>query len=181
MLSAAAGGAEPRVQADSAVIERLEFGLTCPLPIVSSEDAPGTENGRVDIFEGEVRFVDSHQQVPAVLGVGFGVKAWARPDAAPTRITIRSLHPAFPGTGTTSQSFTSHLGPNAPMTHVFTFDLPHEATPGLWQLQALAGGRMIYSVSFKVVPPEAYSGPPLDCEHLDLLGEAPRPAGTPAA
>ncbi|WP_210410508.1 DUF3859 domain-containing protein [Oceanicola sp. D3] len=169
------------MQADSTVIERLEFGLTCPLPIVSSKDAPGTENGRVDIFEGEAQFVDSHQQVPAVLGVGFGVKAWAHEGATPMAITIRSLHPAFPGTGTTSQSFASHLGPEAPMTHIFTFDAPHEATPGLWQLQALQGQKLIYSVSFQVVPPAAYTGPPLDCEHLDLLSATPHPAGPPPA
>lgn len=169
------------MQADSRVIDQLDYGLTCPLRIVSSEAAPNTETGRVDLFEGEPEFVDSRLQVPAVLGIGFGVRAWAREGVGPLRVTIRSLHPAFPGTGTTQQSFPSLLSPDAPMTHIFTFDLPHEATPGLWQLQALEGERVLYSVTFQVVPPEAYHGPMLDCDTPQVLSLGqPQPPETAA-
>lgn len=163
------------------VIEDLEFGLTCPVRIVSSEPAPGTENGRVDIFEGELRFVDSGQIVPAVVGTSFGVRARARASMQPMRVTIRSLHPALPGTGTTSQSFMSELAPGGAMSHIFTFDLPHEATPGVWQLQALAGDLLLYSVPFQVVTPSAYHGPLLDCGDPQVISLRQTPKPEPAA
>ncbi|MFY0634398.1 MAG: DUF3859 domain-containing protein [Vannielia sp.] len=180
LLSALPAAAGPAPSMDSGAIAALEFGIVCPPRVVGSETAPGTENGRVDIFEGEPRFIDSGGMVPDTLGMSFGVRAWAQEGTAPRNVTIKSLHPRFPGTGTSEQSFGSSIAPGRPMTHIYTFDMPHEAAPGLWQLQAEAEGKLLYSVPFEVVPPAAYTGPALDCAEPPVLSRAtpaPRSAG----
>ncbi|MBY6155274.1 DUF3859 domain-containing protein [Vannielia litorea] len=179
LLGAPAALAQSRVEMDGSRLAALEFGLVCPLRTIGSREAPGTENGRIEIFEGDPRFVESHR-VPATLGASFGVRVWAREGQRRLAVTVRSLHPPFSGTGTREQSFASSIAPDAPMTHIYTFDMPHEAVPGLWQLEAMAEGSLLYSVTFEVVAPAAYQGPAPDCTDAPVLslGTAPmEPAG----
>ncbi|SIO33287.1 DUF3859 domain-containing protein [Vannielia litorea] len=181
LLSAATAAAEAGVTLDNSRIAALEYGLACPLRIVGSEAAPGTENGRVDIFDGAPQFLDTGGVVPAALGISFGVRAWAQEGAPALSVTIRSLHPPFAGTGTSVQTFASSIAAGSPMTHIYTFDMPHEAAPGLWRLEAEAEGKLLYSVPFQVVPEAAYDGPLPACDTPPVLGRAPAPRnGGPA-
>ncbi len=91
--------------------------------------------------------------MPAVIGIGFGVKAQAFDLLGEQDVSITITHPAMGDAGATSQSFASRINGAEPSLTFYQFDFDYELVTGIWQMQAMQGSTVLYRTSFEVLPP----------------------------
>ena len=153
----------------SSRIASLEAGVICPPEPIGTAPAPGTLAGVTQIIAQEPEFVATGQQVPAVLGVGFGVKAQATNANGIEPVNMVLTHPAMGRDGVTTQNFMTRISGNDPSLTFYQFDYPYELVTGTWQFTAMAGETILYTVSFEVVDPQQVPKLANVCGYLDLL------------
>ncbi|SIO33276.1 DUF3859 domain-containing protein [Vannielia litorea] len=168
-LPAAAQETSADLYINHALMAEVSYGLNCAVEIVGSLDAPGTERGRVDVFDTPPELSPLGQVVPALLGLGFGVRARAADGVSISGAIFHVIHPPFDGTGTTEQSWQASYTDKALSTHLYRFDFPYEAMTGTWVMEAVHEGELLYRIPFTVVPPEAYPGARELCDPEGLL------------
>ena len=167
-VGAAADGSTSSVSVNPAIIS-LEAGIVCPPETVGSTPAPGTIAGTTHIIEVEPPFVSNARQVPAVLGIGFGVKSQTSVAGGLNDVTMYVTHPAMGDTQTEVQSFTSRISDLDPSLTFYQFDYAYELLEGPWTMTAIREGETLFSVGFDVVAPEAVPELARACGYLDLL------------
>lgn len=138
----------------------LEVGYFCAMEPVATQSAEDTVSGTVNIVDGSPAFIGPGPDVPARLGIGFGVKVRANPNAAGP-VTVHVEHPPMGPNRVTQQSWTTDLSGISTQYLGYTFEQEYEVLPGAWTMSASANGRPIYSVSFTVV--DARQMPWVDC------------------
>jgi len=149
----------------------FEAGILCAPDSVGTREAPGTVAGTTHIVEETPPFVDEGRMVPAVLGVGFGVRAGFDSSFGEEDILIRVTHPPFAGTGATEQSFFTYIGGlNDPAITFYQFDYDYELALGTWTFEALSGDDLIYRTVWTVVPPNTLPELAGICGYMELLG-----------
>lgn len=131
----------------------FESGVICPPPTTGERSAPGTVAGVTHVIEDNPPFVSVQNRVPAVKGIGFGVKA-SVVFAEGLPVTMVLTHPPMGAEGVTSQEFTSHLSGDTRSITFYQFDYAYELLVGRWTMQALSGDTVIYATEFDVLPPE---------------------------
>lgn len=136
----------------SPAIISLEAGVICPPPTVGSAPAPGTMAGSTHIIEDDPPFVTNVRTVPAVIGIGFGVKALSANDFGMEDVTIMVTHPPMGEDGITTQQFMTRISGVSPSITFYQFDYLYELVAGPWTLTALQNDQVLYSVAFDVVP-----------------------------
>ncbi|KIQ70606.1 DUF3859 domain-containing protein [Wenxinia marina] len=138
-LLVAALGAGPlsaeTIQSDA--IAEMQAGVICPN------------------LAGPVSFVAYTQVVPAVLGMGFGVRARAaRPEGHPDVVAYVG-HPPFaangPGDGTQTMIYDAAISGQGPSGFFFQFETEEELVPGDWWIAVVDGTELLYRVDFRVV------------------------------
>ena len=153
----------------SSQIASVEAGVICPPDPIGTTPAPGTLAGETHIIAQEPEFVATGQKVPAVLGLGFGVKARAANAEGIEPVKMVLTHPAMGRDAVTSQNFLSRISGNDPSLTFYQFDYPYELVTGIWQFTAMAGDTILYSVSFEVVDPRQMPDLADICRYQDLL------------
>lgn len=158
----------------SPLIGRMEAGILCAPPATGTQEAPGTIAGQTNLVDVVPPFVSRSRQVPAALGVGFGVKSAAK--GAPLDVvTIVVTHPPMGPEGVTRQEYTSWItsaeiaateGLSASYYHL---EYDYEMVLGDWTFSALLGDEVLWSVAFEVVPPGAVPELAGICGYADLL------------
>ncbi len=138
----------------------LEYGFFCALETAATQEAPGTVSGIVNIVEGSPDFIGPGPEVPARIGIGFGVKVRARPGMSGS-VTVHIEHPPMGPNAVTQQYWNTTLSGIDKQYLGYTFEKDYEVLPGRWTMSASANGRPIYSVSFVIVP--ANQMPWIDC------------------
>ena len=165
-------GQDAELYVDDSLVVDVTYGLNCAVDIVGSMEAPGTERGQVDVFDRPPELDPQGQLVPALMGMGFGVRARAADGVSIIGATFRVTHPPFGGSGTTEQTWSASYTDGSHSTHLYRFDYPHEAVTGTWVMEASHEGRVLYRIPFTVVPPEAYPGSDDLCDPEGLLSHA---------
>jgi len=108
--------------------------------------------------------------VPAVLGIGFGVRAGIAGPVGIDNVIMQVTHPPFTGTGATQQSFATSIGAEeTPGVTFYQFDYGYELALGEWIMTAVSGEEVLYEVTFNVVPPSALPELADVCGYIDLL------------
>ena len=125
-------------------ISAIEAGVICPPETVGSSPAPDTIAGTTHLIDEEPPFVSNARVVPAVLGIGFGVKAQTPIEGGINQITMVVAHPAMGNEGVESQSFLTF----------YQFDYSYELLPGSWTMTAMRADEVLYQVDFEIVPPD---------------------------
>ncbi|MGR3796097.1 DUF3859 domain-containing protein [Vannielia sp. SX4] len=174
-LPAAAQETSADLYINSALVADVTYGLNCAVEITGSIDAPDTDRGAVDVFDIPPELTPIGQVVPALMGLGFGVRARAADGVTISNATFEVFHPPFPGRGTASQSWRATYSDDAHSTHLYRFDFPYEAVTGTWVMQASVEGELLYRIPFTVIPPEDYPGARELCDPAGLLSLAPAP------
>lgn len=131
---------------------RFEHGFFCALEPIAVEEANDTVSGTVTIVADEPIFLAPGPQVPAQLGIGFGVIVQPLPQYAGP-VTISVQHPPMGPNGVTRQSWQAELFSDDTTYLGFTFEDRYEVVRGEWTLSAQSNGRPIYSVRFQVTDP----------------------------
>ena len=134
-------------------IASLESGVICPPPTVGTAPAPGTVAGTTHLIDENPPFVSLGNRVPAVLGIGFGVKAMAVDPAGLSDVTMTVTHPPMGDGKATSQSFFTRVGGGDPSLTFYQFDFDYELLIGTWTMTATKDGVTLYETQFDVVPP----------------------------
>lgn len=142
-LAASNGAAAP--PETGAAILLQDFGIYCQPKVDSREAAPGTELGYVNIFRDtpEIRF--HQQQVPAAIGISFGVVFTPLRDIPGARMASWK-----PG-ATQPDVWFSDYSAGVSSSRGFTFEFASELVLGLWRLEAWQEDELLYAVEFDVV------------------------------
>ena len=169
------GGAVVLAQADdfkSPLLGFYEAGVLCAQDPSTVREAPDTVAGTTHVIEDAPPFVSNGRVVPAVIGIGFGVRAGLFGDIGQDGIVMRVTHPAMTGggQGATEQSFITNIGSEfSPGITFYQFDYGYELALGDWTMTATSGGVTLYETTFTVVPPSALPELAGVCGYLDLL------------
>lgn len=150
-------------------ITSLEAGVVCPPESVGSAPAPNTVAGETHIIEVEPPFVSTSRRVPAVLGIGFGVKAQTAVERGLDDVTMVVTHPPMGDDAIAVQSFGTRISGVDPSLTFYQFDFSYELLPGTWQMAAMHEGEVLYNVAFEVLPPSEVPELAAVCGYLDLL------------
>lgn len=156
-LAATATLAEPTPPVTAPGIVIVDFGIYCSLDRVGTKPAPGTSMGHVRLLPDTPEFLYRQQQVPARLGVSFGISSFADRDIPEVRIEVW-----IPG-ASQPEMWYSEMTAGDPAVRGFTFDHDHERITGLWRMEAWEDARLLYRVEFDVLPGSDLPGVTSDC------------------
>ncbi|MFN3662969.1 MAG: DUF3859 domain-containing protein [Yoonia sp.] len=168
-LSPLAGAAQTDDDVVSPSIAALTAGVVCGPPVIGTSPAPDTIAGSTHIVAEDPPFIAEIRQVPAVLGIGFGVKAQAANPDGLSGVTMTVTHPPMGDTRVTQQSYVTWISGDDPSMTFYQFDEDYERVTGTWTFTASHADEALFTVSFDVVPPEALPGLAEACGYLDLL------------
>lgn len=153
------------------LINSFEAGVVCAPNVVSTREAPNTVAGETYVVEEVPPFVSHERLVPAVLGVGFAVRASSKDPFGLPGVEMRVTHPPMGADGVTEQRFFSFVGsPTDPSYTSYTFDHDYELVTGDWAFAAYLGDTLLYRVSYTVVSPDLLPDLAAECGYTDLLG-----------
>ena len=152
--------ADPAPPTASVLAEIVEYGIYCKPKEAGRVDAPDTALGYINLFEGEFDFRFHQQQVPAQLGMSFGLIIRPAID-----VPVARMETYKPGT-TAPEVWYTDLHAGEPKTRGFSFDFPEELILGTWRMEGWDGDTRLYSIEFQVVPPSALPGIGPDCNLL---------------
>ncbi len=149
----------------------FQAGIICAQDITDTRPAPGTIAGITNVLVGEPDFVSTGRSVPAVIGVGFGVKSTAQTPLGYDSVIITVTHPPMGPNGVSVETYdTSINGVGAPNSMTFfQFDQEYELAIGTWTITASEGGKPLFSATFDVMPPQLVPDLAAVCGYQNLL------------
>ncbi|WP_342077906.1 DUF3859 domain-containing protein [Yoonia sp. SS1-5] len=150
-------------------IASLQAGIICPPETVGSAPAPGTLAGTTHIIDADPPFVSTERRVPAVLGIGFGIKATAADAAGIDNVTMVVTHPPMGKTQAQVQSFGTAVSGVSTSLTFYQFDYAYELVYGTWEMAAIKDDQTLYRVRFEVVPPQQVPELAAICGFEELL------------
>lgn len=154
----------------SPLIGFYEGGVLCAPNAVETRDAPDTIAGTTNVIKDAPPFVSTARLVPAVLGIGFGVRAGMSSEFGQDGVLMTATHPPLAGSDATSQSFYTYVGSfDDPGITFYQFDHGYELALGDWTMTASYGGLTLYETTFTVVSPATLPQLAGACGYLDLL------------
>ncbi|MCX7287472.1 MAG: DUF3859 domain-containing protein [Rhodobacterales bacterium] len=136
------------------------LGVYCDEDDTQTEAAPGTSLGYVHILRNQPRIAFSQQEVPARLGVHFGVVVVSDRDIAVVRNETWK-----PG-ATRPEVWFTELAAKVPRARGFVFELEDELVTGIWRMDAFDGDLLLYSVEWEVKPASDLPGISSNCDLL---------------
>ena len=122
------------------MVARWQAGVVC-----------ANEFGRGSNAANDISFIAQTQTVPAVVGMGFGVRAQTTVPAGLTGVTIVVDHPPFQAGGPRQQTYTMAMSGSGYSGFFYRFEEQSEVQPGRWRISALNGSNVLYSIDFDVV------------------------------
>ena len=154
----------------SPLVGFFEGGVLCAQDSGVVRDAPDTVAGTTHVVQEAPAFVSNGRLVPAVLGIGFGVRSGIASEFGQEGVLMKVTHPAFEGSGASQQSFTTYIGPQSdPGVTFYRFDYGYELALGDWTMSASYNGVKLYETTFTVVAPSALPELADVCGYLDLI------------
>lgn len=147
----------------------VEAGVICAPETTGELAAPGTIAGTTHLIAEEPPFIAVTRSVPAVLGVGFGIKSRSVDIMGLDGVTMTVTHPPMGDNAVTTQTFETVIRGTDPSLTFYQFDFDYELLPGTWQMQASAGDQVLYRATFEVLPPELVPELAQACGFEDLL------------
>lgn len=132
----------------------VEAGVICAPESTGVAPAPGTVAGTTHIIAQEPPFVAKTRRVPAVLGIGFGIKSRTRDPNGLNDVLMTVTHPPMGDTGAVTQTFVTAIRGTDPSLTFYQFDFDYELLPGIWQMEASHDGTPIYRTTFEVLTPD---------------------------
>lgn len=135
-----------------------DLGVYCRPGTTTREAAPGTTLGYIHQLSGLPVIAFRRQDVPARLGIHFGVIVMTDRDIPGVRAETWK-----PGASRPEVWHTDHLA-GVPRARGFLFEFPEELVVGTWRMDAYDGETLIYSVEWEVRPGGALPGVTSDCD-----------------
>jgi len=149
-------------------ISRFSAGIVCSPPSSERVAAPDTTAGYVDIVENYPPFSTASRQVPAILGVSFGVRYQSKVrDFIDAELIV--THPPMLDGGATTQRWQTDIWADRETGSYFGFDFDYELVEGPWTIEAQVDGEVVFRAHFDVVAPDVVPELTTLCGFADLL------------
>lgn len=145
------------LQATAQTATPLEFGVFCTQERMEQQAAPDTVQGVVNIVPGGNQIRWPQAQVPAAIGVGFGI--WYNvSDLGPGMIETVITHPPVGADGIKRESWQSAFVPGDSDRRYtgFSMEYDEELVQGLWQFRVYHESRLIAQQRFHLVPESVF-------------------------
>ena len=147
----------------------LESGVICAPPTEGEAAAPNTIAGTTHLISDVPPFVSTINRVPAVLGIGFGVKSVSVAPEGITGIDMVITHPPMGTSRVTEQSYATSIRGDSQSITFYQFDYDYELLPGDWTMEAHHKGKILFTTSFLVLPPSKLPDLASICGFEELL------------
>lgn len=149
-------------------ISEFEAGLLCPPREIGEREAPDTASGTIRVIEQSIPITVLTTEVPAKLGIEFGIRAKLAPGMGSVDATVVITHPPYASNGITRESYGTVLSDGDWSLSAFRFDERYEILPGTWLMELWSNGRRLAWEEFQVKEdiPDLVSNL---CEVPDLL------------
>ncbi len=149
-------------------LSQLDAGIVCAPPVIDERPAPGSITGTTGVFADAPEFVSRGRQVPAVIGVAFGLSVTAKGrNFAPLDVSI--THPPMGANGVTEQSFVTDLIDGVSRSSLYAFEDEWELVEGPWTITATYLDELVYHLNFEVVDPRLLPELASICGYVELF------------
>jgi len=147
----------------------VESGVICAPVATGEAKAPDTLAGTTHLISENPPFVSQENQVPAVLGIGFGVKSMSIYPDGLSDVQMVITHPPMGVQKTTSQSYKTTISGRSQSITFYQFDFDYELQIGTWRMEAIRGEEILFSAEFEIVLPNQMPELSQVCGFEDLL------------
>jgi hypothetical protein len=143
-------------------------GIFCAPKVINTTPAPDTVAGVTNIIEDVPPFVSAGRNVPAVLGMGFGILSSSKQQIL-LDVLVVVTHPPMGEGGVTRQSYYTDVTNTGESLTLYQFDYAYELVEGPWTITATLGDEVLFRAGFTVVPPAQVPELAGVCGYEDLL------------
>ena len=152
LLSAGAVSAQS-IDQIGPLMSSFKAGIFCAPTVVSTEPAPDTVAGVTNVIEDVPPLVSSGRNVPAVLGMGFGILSGSKQGML-LDVLVVVTHPPMGDAGVTQQSYYTQITNTGESMTLYQFDYAYELVQGPWTITATQGDDLLFRAGFTVVSPQ---------------------------
>jgi hypothetical protein len=150
--------AEPAPPFTAPGVTIQDFGIYCRPGTTTLEAAPETTLGYIHKLSGLPVIAFRQQEVPARLGIHFGVIIRTDRDISGVRAETWK-----PGATRPEVWFTDHLA-DTPRARGYLLEFPEELLTGIWRMEAFDGATLLYSIEWELRPGDELPGVSSDCD-----------------
>jgi Domain of unknown function (DUF3859) len=150
------------------LMSSFRAGIFCAPKVINTTPAPDTVAGVTNIIEDVPPFVSAGRNVPAVLGMGFGILSSSKQQML-LDVLVVVTHPPMGDAGVTRQSYYTEVTNIGESMTLYQFDFAYELVEGPWTITAMQGDELLFRAGFTVVPPGQVPELAGVCGYEDLL------------
>lgn len=150
------------------LMSAFKAGIFCAPTVVSTAPAPDTVAGVTNVIEEVPPFVSAGRNVPAVLGMGFGILSGSKQGML-LDVLVVVTHPPMGDDGITRQSYYTQITNVGESMTLYQFDFDYELVQGPWTITATQGDDLLFRAGFTVVPPQQVPELAGVCGYEELL------------
>lgn len=150
------------------LMSSFRAGIFCAPKVVNTTPAPDTVAGVSNVIEDVPPFVSAGRNVPAVLGMGFGILSSSKQQML-LDVLVVVTHPPMGEDGVTRQSYYTEFTDIGESMTLYQFDYAYELVEGPWTIAAMQGDELLFRAGFTVVPPAMVPELAGVCGYEDLL------------
>lgn len=139
-------------QAQQSPVEMLDFGVICDVETNGQVDAPETASGVLNLVDQNREIDVTTTEVPAHLGLSFGLRTRMQPETSMRGLRIVVTHPPMGPNNITRQSWAAPMAAGQTGVNLYTFDNKHELVKGIWRFQLMFSDAVLLEKVFEVLP-----------------------------
>lgn len=128
-------------------------GVICEVEMQGSRPAPETLSGILNLIDQDRPIDVVTPQVPAELGLSFGIRAALKAGAAMPDVMVVVTHPPMGPDGVTVEKWAAAMNFGQPSLNLFTFEKEYELVQGAWMFQLESEGEVLLQQPFEVTAP----------------------------
>lgn len=128
-------------------------GVLCDIELQGSRPAPGTMSGKLNLIDQNRPIDVETAQVPAEIGLSFGVRAALTAGAVAPEVTIVVTHPPMGPDGVTVERWSAPMNSGEASLNLFTFENDYELVQGAWMFQIEYSGEVLLQQPFEITAP----------------------------
>lgn len=128
-------------------------GVICDIELQGNRPAPETLSGMLNLIDQDRAIDITTAQVPAELGLSFGIRTTLIPGASVPEVTVVVIHPPMGPEGVTVERWSAAMNFGEASLNLFTFEQDYELVQGDWMFRIERDGRVLLQQSFEVTAP----------------------------
>lgn len=128
-------------------------GVICEVELQGTRPAPETLSGTLNLIDQDRGIDVESLQVPAEIGLSFGIRTTLSPGAVVPEVTVIVVHPPMGPQGMTTERWTAGMNFGEPSLNLFTFEHDYELVQGAWLFRLEHEGRTLLQQPFEVTAP----------------------------